>query len=109
VKPFRAGVQAVGIDSMAYDLFAEPMAFAGGAIRIHRVSKIERDTGDLIPLDLLLVTPTVESVWKGRQKVEWEAGELWVVSRQGLIELKRIRGSTQDMADIERLTGGDDD
>jgi len=57
----------------------------------------------------LLVTPTVDSVWKGRQKAEWEVGELWVVSRQGLIELKRIRGSTQDMADIERLTVGDDD
>ena len=92
-----------------YEIEAEPMAFADGAIRILRISKIEPDTGDLIPLDLLLVTPAVESVWNDRQKVEWEAGDLWVVSRQGLIELKRIRGSTQDMADIERLAGSSDD
>jgi hypothetical protein len=30
-------------------------------------------------------------------------GELWVVSRQGFVSLKRLRGSGQDQDDIKRL------
>ena len=36
---------------------------------------------------------------------EWEGGRLSVVSRDGLIELKQLRNSGQDIADIEALTG----
>jgi hypothetical protein len=39
----------------------------------------------------------------------WEAGDLWVVSRAGMITLKELRGSTLDLADIEHLSEGDDD
>lgn len=79
------------------------MVFAGADIRMRRVSKIDPDTGDPISLDLIQVTPRIEAVWRHRREVEWQAGGLWVVSRAGLIELKRIRSSSQDRADIERL------
>jgi hypothetical protein len=36
-------------------------------------------------------------------RVRWERGEVWVVSRQGLVSLKRLRGSGQDQDDIRRL------
>jgi hypothetical protein len=49
------------------------------------------------------VTPAIEQVWKDRICVRWDLGELWVVSRQGLASLKRLRGSGQDLDDIMRL------
>lgn len=86
-----------------YTISADPMSLAGGAVEIRRVTKI--DHGDLLSLDLLLVTPAIESAWQERVRVRWEQGELWVVSRQGLISLKRLRGSGQDQDDIKRLEG----
>jgi len=43
-------------------------------------------------------------VWEGREEVQWEGLPVRVVSRDGLIALKRLRGSRQDVADIERLS-----
>jgi len=91
---------ARGLD---YTIPADPMSFAGGAVEIRRVTKIDR--GDLLSLDLLLVTPAIEHVWNERTRVVWERGELWVVSRQGLVNLKRLRGSGQDQDDIKLLEG----
>ena len=36
-------------------------------------------------------------------QAEWEGGELSVVSRHGLIALKKLRGSPQGQADISAL------
>ncbi len=88
---------------LGYTLEAQPMKFAGGAIEIRRISKIDRASGDVLMLDLLLVTPQVMSVWETRTEVEWENGKVRVVSREGLIALKSLRGSGQDLDDIERL------
>ena len=88
-----------------YNIPVHPMSLAGGAVEIRRVTKI--DHGDLLSLDLLLVTPAIQNVWNERVRVRWERGELWVVSRQGLVNLKRLRGSGQDQDDIKRLEGGD--
>ena len=57
-------------------------------------------------LDLLLVdSPMLAEIWRTRETFEWESKPVWVVSRQGLIALKRLRGSSQDLADIARLEG----
>jgi hypothetical protein len=89
-----------------YTIPAHPMRFAGGAVEIRRVTKIDAASGDLLSLDLLLVTPAIERIWNERTRVRWERGELWVVSRQGLVSLKRLRGSGQDQDDIKRLEEG---
>ena len=80
-----------------------PMRFADRGIEIRRVSKIDQDSGDILMLDLLLVTPAILPVWKSRKEVAWEHGTLWVVSRDGLMALKSLRGSGQDLEDISRL------
>ena len=85
---------------------ALPMTFSGKAIEIHRTSKIDPDSGDVLMIDFLLVTPQVMNAWKTKTEVEWENGKLWVVSRKGLIELKSLRGNNQDIEDIERLKEG---
>jgi hypothetical protein len=92
-------------EELGYRLQATPMKFKGGAIEIHRVSKIDPETGDLFSLDFLFVTPHLERIWKTRLPVLWEGGALWVVSREGLIALKEMRDSGQDRDDIQRLKG----
>jgi len=88
---------------LGYTIAAAPMSFAGGTIEIRRISKLDPDTGDLLILDLLLATAPLANVWRTRLEAEWENGSLWVVSREGLIALKRLRGSSQDLDDIARL------
>lgn len=90
-----------------FTIEAKPMTFADGAVRIHRASKADPESGDLLSVDHLVVTPPLEGVWESRRTVRWEAGRLSVVSRSGLIELKRLRASAQDLADIERLERND--
>ncbi|HEY4188690.1 MAG TPA: nucleotidyl transferase AbiEii/AbiGii toxin family protein [Polyangia bacterium] len=89
---------------LGFELPARPMSFKGGAVEIRRVSKVH-SSGQTLSLDLLLVTPAVQSVWDGRQAMEWDYGKITVVSRDGLIALKSLRGSGLDRDDIKRLRG----
>jgi hypothetical protein len=88
---------------LGYTLPADPMSLAGGAVQIRRVSKVDAVAHDLLSLDLLVVTPAIEPAWNDRVRVRWDGGELWSVSRLGLIRLKQLRGSGQDRDDIGRL------
>jgi hypothetical protein len=86
-----------------YKIRGEEMSVANGAVEIRRISKIDTDAGDLLSLDLLLVTPQLRQVWNSRVEAEWEGGKFCVVSRSGLIALKRLRSSGQDLDDISAL------
>lgn len=81
---------------------AKPMTFSGGAMEIRRVWKVE--AGDILMLDLLLVTDPLTEVWQQRERYELDGFQLSVVSRHGLIRLKEFRRSAQDLADIEKLS-----
>jgi hypothetical protein len=89
--------------SLGYNIRGKDLSFANGAVEIRRVSKIDPDDGELLSLDLLLATPDIRDVWETRERVEWEGGKLTVVSTSGLIALKQLRRSYQDLADIEAL------
>lgn len=91
------------LDKQGYVIKGLPMTFANEQVEIRCISKIEAESGDLMRLDLLLVTPAIKKIWEAREQIEWENGNLWVVSRDGLIELKLLRGSAQDIVDIQRL------
>jgi hypothetical protein len=84
------------------------MRFSGGAVEIHRLSKPDPETGDLLSLDLLVVTPALEEAWASREQIRWEHGMVPVVSRSGLVEMKRLRGSGQDLDDIRALEEEDE-
>jgi hypothetical protein len=75
---------------LGYSIPADPMSFVGGAVEIRRATKIDAASGDL---------------WRERTRARWAQGELWVVSRQGLVLLKRLRGSGPDRDDVKRLAG----
>lgn len=103
IKP--GSLEAVKATAMelGYGHDAGLLEFKGGAIRIYRLTKIAASSADALVLDLLLVTPQIQDVWEDRRRLEWERGMLSVVSPEGLIALKTMRGSGQDQDDIERL------
>lgn len=86
-----------------YWLEGLPMSFHGGQIEIRRISKIDDETGFVLMLDLLLVTPEIADVWQNKSIKNLESGTVSVVSRDGLIKLKTLSGRLQDRADIEKL------
>ena len=102
------GVMAIA-EALDYTIRGLDMTFANGAIEIRRVSKIHSQTGQVLSLDLLLVTPEIRQVWDSRVEADWEGGIFSVVSRDGLISLKMMRGSAQDLADIQALKEDVDD
>jgi hypothetical protein len=95
--------------ALGYTIRGLEMSFSKGAIEIRKVSKIDSETGTVLSLDLLLVTPEIQEVWNSRVEADWEGGILSVVSREGLIGLKKMRGSAQDQADISALLEDVDD
>src|SRR5215813_10032901 len=88
---------------LGYHIEGRPLEFRDGGIQIRRISKVDRETEALITVDFLLVTEATESIWQTRHTVDWEQGKISIVSRDGLIQLKRLGGRAQDLADIERL------
>jgi hypothetical protein len=90
---------------LGYTIRGKDLSFKNGAIEIRRVSQIDQESGDLLPVDFLLVTLELREIWDSRTEAEWEGGRLSVVTREGLIKLKRWRNSGQDLADIEALEG----
>lgn len=98
----QARIESIAV-SLGYKIKAKPMSFSDGAIEIRRISKIDPVDGEVLMLDLLLVTPAVASAWETREKRLWGGRQLGVVSKEGLVLLKMFRSSDQDHADIARL------
>jgi len=88
--------------AFGYDIRGLDMSFKERGVEIRRVSKID-DDGEVLPLDFLLVTPKVEDVWKTREKLLWQDKDLWIVSREGLIKMKKLAGRAKDLIDIDRI------
>jgi hypothetical protein len=79
------------------------MNFSEGAIQIYRLTKVLTDSSDTLMLDMLLLTPEIKEVWESKQILTWDQGDLPVVSPKGLIKLKSMRLSGQDLDDIKNL------
>ncbi len=90
--------------ALGFTIPAAPMTFRGGAVEIRRLTKIHT-SGQVLSLDMLLVTPAIEGAWNTRQAMTWAFGNISVVSPEGLIALKLLRGSGRDQDDIKQLRG----
>lgn len=71
-------------------------------VEIGRRGSLPRPATRLI-LDLSVVTRETLDIWSDRRRILWRDEPLSVVSREGLIKLKQLRGSLQDLADVARL------
>jgi len=81
-----------------------PTRLAEGEVVMHRLTKIVPADPDVLVLDVIEVRPgATEGAWQTRTSTEWEGHPVTVVSRAGLVGLKRLRGSPQDIADITLL------
>ena len=90
-------------EDLGYNVQGRPLHFHDGAIEIRRIAKTDAETKVLFTIDFLLVTDATRQIWQNRETVNWERGAISTVSREGLIQLKKISGRLQDFADIERL------
>ena len=87
---------------LGYTVRGLDMSFGKDVIEIRRVSKIDRATGFVLTLDMILVTEAIRAIWETRVKAKLEDGKLAVV-KEGLIPLKEMSGRPQDIADISAL------
>ncbi len=96
--------------SLAFDLLAAPMTFGAGTPAERHVQRVSKAGGtELVTVDLIFVEPAFGDVWAKRQHFERDGTVLGVVSRDGLIAMKRLAGRSQDLADIDALEHGASD
>lgn len=99
VEAVKAALLPLGFEEIAY-----PMQL--GETFIRRLTKLEKGGPDYLVIDLLLTQGAASAfAWKTRVRRAWKEGRIPVVSKQGLIALKRLRSSKQDLADIAVLEG----
>ena len=86
--------------SLGFTLDVAPMVFAGGQVKIRRYSKVIPEIEDVLMLDVLSLPHEIE-----REiivtTVEWQGTSLRTVTRESLVRLKKLRGNTQDLADMK--------
>ena len=77
----------------------------GGRYRMHRVVKLEEGWEEPLPLGLMIADGgTYASAYASRRPVQHEDDELWLVTVDRLIEMKRESARPIDQQDIERLS-----
>jgi hypothetical protein len=91
------------VATLSYEMETDLTELAGGTVTITRMTKFFSDSEDFVSVDLLHGAGALKSAFQQRQKVQSEFGVLWVLPANALIEMKQLRGSKQDIADIENL------
>jgi hypothetical protein len=108
VRPEEAEAIEEALGVLGYEITSKPEISSVGAIQIRRVSRADRNDHDKLAVDLLFVSPETSNVWNSLDLLTWRDKPLPVVSRKGLITLKRLRGTAMDLVDIGRMeTEGD--
>lgn len=100
IEPASLETAKTLLRGLGYDLEAAPMTFSSG-ITVHDVSRVEGR--ELVMIDLLLAEGPLVEVWNGRVRLPWEERSISVVSREGLVAMKRLADRPQDRADLVAL------
>lgn len=103
LAPPESAERILGIGArLGFTVPTTSMQFKQG-VQVKRISKPRGPDQEVLVLDVLLATPPLLPAWEGRQQIPWEGGIVWVLSRDGMIQMKSLRGSEQDRADIAAL------
>ena len=89
------------VKRLGYTFEALPMQFSGTGIEVQRFTKLV--DGRPLMLDIIWMSPVLQTIWDDRQRVAFAGGTLSVVSRDGLITLKSTAGRPQDLVDLQSL------
>lgn len=93
---------------LGFDMPAQPMTFGAGTDAERHVQRVSKLGADLLTLDLLLVDAAYEGLLEGRIAVRQPEATIQLVSREGLLKMKRMAGRPQDLVDIGHLERGDE-
>ena len=92
------------VASVGFDLDSGVISFQAGTPSEQRVYRLNKTQGtDFLTLDFILVSPILTDVWNHRRKMESSGNVIKVVSREGLIAMKRLAGRPIDHADVAEL------
>ncbi len=87
-----------------YEKFSGPMPLEKGRMNIQRLVKLEQGKPEVLMLDLCMPDKNkYKKVWKDWRKVPFQDAHIWVLSREGLIEMKSERRSDKDLLDLKAL------
>jgi len=106
VRPEDAKRVAAAVEPLGFMLDAGELPFGVGGPHARRVRRISKTEGpEVLTLDLVLLPAWLEQTWTSREMLEWEGRTIQVVSREGLLAMKRVAARPQDLADIAKLMG----
>lgn len=89
---------------LGFNIDAGPILFGIGTDRERVLYRVSRIIGtQLSTVDLMVVTPVLESAWASRVCARWRSRDVWTVSLDGLARMKRLAGRPQDLADLDNL------
>ncbi len=92
------------LETVGYLIPAGMIAFRAGTPQEQSAFRVSRMLdGELLTLDLMLVTPIMADVWDDRISLSLDSRDISVVSREGLGKMKRLAGRYKDLADLEGL------
>ena len=95
---------------LGYAYLALTMIFDEGTPRERHVQRISKIVGrDHLLLDLLLAEAAFARSLDDLVMIAFPEGPLAVVSRATLLQMKRLAGRAQDLADIDKLEASDED
>lgn len=106
-RPHVAAALAA-VAPLGYTISSGPRTFGAGTPQERHVQRVNKIVGAAhLVLDLLIADAAYESALDGRVDVALPAGTITFVSRETLLRMKRLAGRPIDLADIEKLEGGD--
>lgn len=93
---------------LGYNIPAAPMTFGAGTPQERHVQRVNKLEGaEHLVLDLLLAEAAYAGVLDEVVEFELPEGPIVFVTREKLLEMKRLAGRAIDLADIERLESSD--
>ncbi len=104
IKPQELEAAKAALAAVGYSLPGGLIPFDTGGPHERQVFRVSKRIGeDLLTIDLLLLPPFLKEVWENRETYELDGVPVSVVSRSGLITMKKIAGRHQDLSDIDNL------
>jgi hypothetical protein len=89
---------------------ALPMTFEAGTPRERQVQRVSKIVGsETLSVDLLQASAAFDGLLDEIVEVTLPEGPLVVISQAGLTKMKQLAGRPQDLADLQRLAGVEDD
>lgn len=89
-----------------FKFFAIPMRVNNNSVEIHKLTKIDSNSGDYLFLDLVIpISLEARMILEQKIRIKWQDKKVWIVSREGLLSLKKLSNRPKDLLDIENLSG----